>query len=139
LEHKTELFNRVKFSTRAEYGLKAMVNLAKDHPAQKSIKEISKSEKISVKYLERLINELRKSDLVKSQRGKNGGYMLAKKPSLMKVGEIIEVVEGPIVPMNCAGKKCAMLNKCSSQIVVWNKVGEQIKKTLYGIKLSDLI
>lgn len=128
----------MKFSTRAEYGLKAMVNLAKDHPAQKSIKEVSKSEKISVKYLERLINELRKGDLVKSQRGKSGGYVLTRKPTQIRVGEIIEIVEGPIAPMKCFGKSCAMKNTCSSS-VVWNKVGEQIKKTLYGIKLSDLV
>jgi Rrf2 family protein len=128
----------VKFSTRAEYGLKAMVNLARYHPEQRNIKSISTEENISVKYLERLVGELRKHNLVKSQIGKSGGYVLAKKPASIKVGEIIEILEGPIVMMNCAGKKCAMLNNCSSQLVVWNKLGQQIKKTLYGIKLSEL-
>ncbi|MFA6047693.1 MAG: Rrf2 family transcriptional regulator [Parcubacteria group bacterium] len=128
----------MKFSTRAEYGLKAMVNLARCYPEQKNIKAISRDENISVKYLERLVGELRKNNLVTSQIGKSGGYTLAKKPALIKVGEIIEIVEGPIAPMGCVGKKCAMEKKCTSSIV-WNKVGVQIKKTLYGIKLSELI
>jgi Rrf2 family protein len=129
----------MKFSTRAEYGLKAMVNLARCYPEQKNIKAICKEENISIKYLERLVGELRKSNLVTSQIGKSGGYVLAKKPGLIKVGEIIEVLEGPIAPMNCVGKKCAMLDKCPSQTIVWNKLGAQIRKTLYGIKLSKLI
>lgn len=129
----------MKFSTRAEYGLKAMVNLAGCFPAQKNIKAICREENISIKYLERLMGELRKNNLASSQVGKSGGYALARKASLIKVGEIIEALEGPIVAMNCEGKKCAMLNKCSSQTVVWNKVGEQIRKTLYGIKLSELV
>ena len=69
----------MKFSTRAEYGLKAMVNLAKCYPAQKNIKEICREENVSVKYLERLVGELRKNNLVKSQKGKSGGYTLSKK------------------------------------------------------------
>ena len=128
----------MKFSTRAEYGLKAMVNLARCYPVQKNIKAICCEENISIKYLERLVGELRKNSLVTSQVGKSGGYTLAKKPSQIKVGEIIEIVEGPISPMGCVGHKCAMENKCTSS-VVWNRVGVQIKKTLYGIKLNELI
>jgi Rrf2 family transcriptional regulator, cysteine metabolism repressor len=128
----------MQFSTRAEYGLKAIVNLAKCYPEQKNIKTISKEEGISVKYLERLVNELRKKNMVKSQKGKSGGYTLAKNPKLIRVGEIIETLEGSISPMKCFGKKCVLEHACSSS-VVWNKLGEQIRKTLYGIKLSDLI
>ncbi|MEK7598714.1 MAG: Rrf2 family transcriptional regulator [Patescibacteria group bacterium] len=128
----------MKFSTRAEYGLKAMANLAKDFPGQKVLRQISKEEKISVKYLERLIGELRKKDLVKSQKGKNGGYTLGKNPKNIRVGEIVEILDGPISPMRCVGKFCALEHQCSSSFV-WAKVGAQIKKTLYAIKLSELI
>ena len=128
----------MRFSTRAEYGLKAIVNLAQCYPKQKNIKTISKEEGISVKYLERLVNELRKNNLVKSQLGKSGGYTLAKNPKLIRVGEIIEILEGSISPMKCFGKKCVLEHACSSSIV-WNKLGEQIRKTLYGIRLSELI
>jgi Rrf2 family protein len=126
----------MKFSTKAEYGLKAMVNLAKAFPEQKNLKTISQEENISIKYLEQLISKLKKSNLIFSTKGKSGGYTLAKKPNQIKVGEIVEILEGPIAPMGCEGKACA--RDCVSS-VVWMKLGEQIKKTLYKIKLSALI
>lgn len=115
-----------------------MVNLANAFPAQKNIREIAAEEHISIKYLERLMGILRKGSLVQSSKGKSGGYMLSKKPAAIKVGEIIECLEGPIAPMKCVGKFCAIEYKCTSSIV-WNKLGIQIKKTLDNIKLSDLI
>ena len=128
----------MKFSTRAGYGLRATVNLAKNYPNQKNLQEISNEEGISLKYLEQLFRVLRKSNLIVSQKGREGGYMLFKKPKDIKVGEIIEILEGPIAPMQCAEGKCNIKCSCASSIV-WTKLQEQIKKTLYKIKLSDLI
>jgi len=115
-----------------------MANLAKDFPTQKTVKDISREEKISAKYLERLMGELRNKNLVQSHKGKNGGYVLGKNPKSIRVGEIVEILDGPIAPMKCVGKFCELEHQCSSSFV-WAKVGAQIKKTLYGIKLSDLI
>lgn len=126
----------MKFSTKAEYGLKAMVNLANAFPVQKNLKSVSQEENISIKYLEQIFSKLKKDDLIISTKGQSGGYTLSRKPTQIKVGEIVEILEGPIAPMGCAGKSCAL--KCVSS-VVWVKLGEQIKKTLYKIKLSDLI
>ncbi|MDO8529397.1 MAG: Rrf2 family transcriptional regulator [bacterium] len=128
----------MKFSTRAGYGLRAVVNLAKAHPKQKSVQEISKEEGISLKYLEQLFSTLRRNKLIASQKGREGGYVLSKTPSNIKVGEIIEILEGPIVTMACAQGKCEAKCSCDSSIV-WTKLQRQIKKTLYGIKLSELI
>lgn len=129
---------QVKFSTKAEYGLKAAVNLAKSYPKQKTSKEIAAEEDISVKYLERLLASLLKKGLIISQQGKNGGYALAKNPKLVRVGEVVECLEGPIAPMKCVGRFCAAKGRCPSS-AVWDKLGEQIHSTLYKIKLSDLI
>lgn len=128
----------MKFSTRAEYGLKAMVNLAESYPAQKALKDIAQEENISVKYLEILAAKLRRSNLIESQRGKSGGYTLSEKPEQMAVGKIIEVLEGPIAPMKCTRKTCAQEGRCASRIV-WKKLEEQVRKTLYDIKLNDLV
>lgn len=127
----------MQFSTRGEYSLRAAVNLAGCYPVKKNLKLISKEEGISVKYLERLMNELRRSNIVRSIRGKNGGYILNCNPKDIKVGEIIESAEGPVL-VKCYGTKCKKMHSCPSSIV-WMKLGEQIKKTLYSIKLSDLI
>ena len=128
----------MRFSTKAEYGLKAMTNLAQCHPNQKTIGEIAKEENISQKYLERLMGLLRNGGVVQSSKGKQGGYMLAKEPKKIPVGEIIELLDGDIAPMRCVGKFCSSEHKCPSS-VVWNKLGVQIKKTLYSIKLNTLI
>lgn len=128
----------MKFSTKAEYGLKAMTNLAQCFPGQKTIGEIAKEENISQKYLERLMGLLRNGGVVQSSKGKQGGYALAKNPKKIPVGEIIEILDGDIAPMRCVGKFCSNEHKCPSS-VVWNKLGAQIKKTLYNIKLNSLI
>ncbi|MFA6973702.1 MAG: Rrf2 family transcriptional regulator [Parcubacteria group bacterium] len=126
----------MKFSTKAEYGLKAMVNLAAAFPVQKNLQTIAREEKISVKYLERIIGELRKNKMLTSSKGKAGGYILAKNPKQITTGEIVEILDGPIAPTKCA--LCGIENKCSSSLV-WIKLGQEIKKTLDNIKLSDLI
>lgn len=128
----------MKFSTRAEYGLKAIINLARCYPDQKSIREIAKEEHISLKYLERLMGEFRKNEIVKSSKGQAGGYVLIKRPSQVAVGEVVEIVEGPISPMKCFGIACSQKHQCPAS-QVWDKLGKQIKKTLYGIKLNTLI
>jgi Rrf2 family protein len=128
----------MKFSTRTEYGLKAVVSLGRSFPKKKSMKEISLEEKIPAKYLEKLLGELRKNRIVKSLRGKDGGYVLSKKTDKIKVGEVVEILEGSIAPVKCIEGGCDTGCECSSSFV-WSRLQEQIKKTLYGIKLSDLI
>ena len=126
----------MRFSTKGEYGLRLAVNLGKSYPAVKSVGDIAVEENISLKYLERLIGNLRKNNLVTSSKGKNGGYVLARTPKKITAGEVIEVMEGPMVP-KCYGNHCTHMKTCASSFV-WIKLGEQIKKTLYEIKLSDL-
>ena len=127
----------MKFSTKGEYGLRLAVNLAKSYPQIKNIKDIATEEKISLKYLERLIGELRKNEIVKSFKGKDGGYVLAKEPKKISAGIVIEAMEGSFTS-KCQGTHCQHVKQCPSSFV-WIKLGEQIKKTLYAIKLSDLI
>ncbi len=128
----------MKFSTRAGYGLRAMVNLAHNFPEKKTIREISFEEGIPVKYLEKLMSELKKNKLVKSLRGKAGGYILAQKPEAINTGEIVEVLEGSIAPMKCVENGCPTNCECSSSLV-WIKLNQQIKKTLNDITLGDLV
>ena len=134
----SNFYYRMRFSTKAEYGLKAAINLARVFPKQKTAKKIAAEEDVSQKYLERLLGTLKERGILDSAKGKTGGYVLARDPKKIPVGEIVEILEGDISPMRCVGKFCAAEHKCPSSIV-WNKLGMQIKKTLYSIKLSDLI
>ncbi len=127
----------MNFSKKAEYGLRAMVFLAKNYPVTKSVREISLAENISAKYLEQLFSKLKQEKIVVSRKGKDGGYTLYRRPSAIKVGQIIEALEGPIKIMNCANKECYS-KKCHSK-KVWLILEKQIKQTLNKIKLSELI
>lgn len=127
----------MKFSAQTEYGLKAMVHLAKCGEETRSIKTIAKQEMVSIKYLERILNILRKADLVESFKGTSGGYALKKPAAIISVADIVIALEGPIEPMKCVGKTCRMEKNCSLKNV-WTILGLQIEKTLRKIKLSDL-
>lgn len=131
------LNNIMHFSTKAEYGLRAIVNLADAYPQIKSLTDVSKKEKISLKYLERLMGEMRRKKLITSHKGKLGGYVLARAPKDINAGEIIEALEGPIEFMQCESSHCTSKN-CRPK-KVWLALGKQIRETLKNITLEDLI
>jgi Rrf2 family protein len=125
----------MKISKKAQYGLRAMVYLAKNKERVVSLKEIAESEKISVDFLEKIIKDLQEAKLVKSKKGAGGGYLLAKKAEKIYAGEIVEILED-IVPVKCAG--CQMSQICSSK-GMWDEVKESVNNTLYSKTLKDLI
>jgi len=125
------------FSTRAEYGLEAVINLAEHYPRLRTIKNISSEEQISPKYLEKLFGILRRGGIIKSYKGKKGGYILARSSRHIRVGKIIELLEGSISPMKQVCNCCTKQKTCASSSV-WIMLGHKIRKALYEIKLSDL-
>ena len=85
----------MKLSTRSTYGLRAMCELAlKWGGGPVSVSFISEQEKLSVAYLEKLLNHLKHYNLVKSVRGSKGGYVLSRGPENISVGEVVRVLEG---------------------------------------------
>ncbi len=130
----------MKFSTASLYGLRAMIYLAEKGKTC-SIKEISNKKGISSYYLEKILNKLKKMNLLKSKRGKNGGYFLAKKANKIKVGEIVRALEGEIAPAYCLSKEikklCPHTKDCRAQ-KIWGKVQKTINSVLDSITLADL-
>lgn len=116
--------------------MRAIVNLARNYPRKKNIRQVSIEEQIPRKYLEHLFAFLRDKKLIESTRGKKGGYFLSCDPEEIKVGRIIEALEGPISVRGCG--LCRAEKKCSSSIV-WLKLEREMKKTLNSINLSELI
>ena len=95
----------VSFSTKGEYGVRLMVQLAAHHgrgPA--SLAEIAQAEDLPRAYLEQLVMSLRDAGLVLSTRGARGGYEVARDPALIKMSEVLRALEGPIAPMVCASE-----------------------------------
>lgn len=134
----------MKLSTKGRYGLKAMFDLALnfgDGPI--SLACIAERQNISLNYLEQLISPLRKSELVKSVRGAQGGYMLAKEPSMINVGEILTVLEGSLAPVDCLmdhddDHACEASDVCCSR-TVYELIYEKINEVVYSITLNDMI
>lgn len=134
----------MRLSTRAEYGLRAMYELARQYgQGPISLRSIAEEQGISENYLEQLIAVLRKSGLVESVRGPQGGYMLASPPEIITVGDVVRVVEGPIAPMECVNESseaigCGRAGTCASRII-WEKVRDSINEVLDGFSLLDMV
>lgn len=131
----------MKLSTRSRYGARAMLELAfhyGDGPIL--VKDIAKSQEISKRYLEHLIVSLQAAGLVKTFRGKKGGCILAKPPSEIKLGEVVEALEGQIAPVDCIvdGKLCSREKLCVTRDI-WIKVKEAIVNVLNSITLEDMV
>lgn len=133
----------MKLSTRGRYGLKAMFDLAihyGDGPIP--LKNIAERQGLSDHYLEQLIAILRKSGLVKSVRGAQGGYMLATDPRNITVGDIIRTLEGPLAPADCVieedPKVCEKASYCVTK-VVWEKIRDSINDVIDSITLGTML
>ena len=137
----------MEFSKRTQYGLRAMAYLANSFGKKESIhslKEISKKEKISFDYLEKILSKLEKKGLVGSKRGVRGGYFLNRRPNKIKIIEIIKVLEGTMAPVKCVAREKSKRYKCPQRRVcktfnVWQKVQEVLYSTLNSITLADLV
>jgi Rrf2 family protein len=134
----------VKVSTRGEYGMRAMVELARrfgDGPT--SLTLIAQAATVPPAYLEQLIGPLRQAGLVTSTRGAHGGYELSREPGSIYVGEIYRVLEGPVAPMDCVSEVepdelCPLIDGCATR-VVWLKVRDSIVDVLDSTTLADLL
>lgn len=133
----------MKVSTRGEYGVRAMVALAR-HFGQGplSIADISRETSIPSAYLEQLIAPLRRASLVTSKRGAHGGYTLSRTPDEVRIGDIYRVMEGPVAPMDCVSEDptdqtCPLIDGCETR-PIWLKVRDSIVEALDSTTLADL-
>ena len=98
-----QISGALHFSTRGEYGVRLMVELARHHgTGPVSLAEMADHEDLPRPYLEQLVVSLREAGLVISTRGARGGYELARDASDIRMSEVVEALEGPIAPMVCA-------------------------------------
>ena len=128
----------MRISKKSQYGLRAMVYLAKFPGKIFSLKKISKAEGISFDYLEKIFSKLEKSGLVKGKKGVGGGYFLTKKPKKIRIGEIIKALEGELVLVNCLKYFCPKEKKCLSK-KFWQKLNQVINSALDSVTLADLL
>lgn len=137
------------FSTKAEYGVRLMVELGRKHEASAvSLAEIAQEENLPLAYLEHVVARLRRAGLVTSQRGAHGGYRLARDPKEINMAEVVQALEGMIVPMECfvnpgpGGRVSCKLERddkdCATKLL-WSRALSGVIESLEQTKLSELI
>lgn len=128
------------FSTKARYGLRAMVELAMHYgKGALQLREVARRQGVSEKYLEHLFRFLRMAGLVRSVRGTSGGYVLARPPREITVLEVVEALEGVLDPVECVGSSdvCQRWDICVARDV-WCGVKDVLCGYLSSITLETL-
>jgi len=131
----------MQLTTRSRYGLRMLLDIAMhggEGPVR--IQDIARRRNISVKYLEQLIRELKKSGLIISKRGPKGGHLLAVPPDEIRVGDVVRTLEGRIALTECVVNKrvCGIAEDCLTR-EIWTRATNSMFKELDSIKLSELL
>jgi Rrf2 family transcriptional regulator, cysteine metabolism repressor len=136
------------FSTKAEYGVRVMVELARragEEPVP--LAEIAADDGLPLAYLEHLVARLRRAGLVDSRRGSRGGYLLARPSTEITMAEVVEALEGSIAPIECISEASDGSIVCSRESLneracptklLWTRVRGSIVRTLQETTLADL-
>lgn len=133
----------MNISTKGRYGLRAMVDMALNlNKGPITLNNIAERQGLSEGYLEQLMIPLKRSGLVRSVRGAQGGYILARKPEEIKVGDVIRALEGPIAPVACVSEdfpeECQRSDACVTRII-WARVRDSVAEVLDSYTLADLV
>ncbi len=130
----------MKLSTKGRYGIHAMYDLAcwgGDSP--QPAKAIAERQDIPEAYLEQLIGQLRRSGLVRSVRGAQGGYLLAREPGRITVGEVLRALEGDFSLADCLlDDSCRRAGHCPTR-AVWRKLSDGLNRLMDEITLQDML
>ena len=129
-------------STKGRYALRVMIDLAEhDNGSFIPLKDIAERQEISKKYLEIIVKDMVAGGLIVGASGKGGGYKLCKKPGDYNVGEIIELMEGPLNSVICLADKgydCPRTNSCHT-LPMWKEYDKMVHDFFYGKRLTELV
>lgn len=129
-------------STRGRYALRVVIELAEHSKGEYiPMKEIAEKQKISLKYLEKILPSLAKNNLIEGVQGKGGGYKLTRDPKDYRVGEILRLTEGDLAPvacLECAAAPCQHTADCRTR-PMWDKLNTLINDYLDSVTIADLM
>jgi Rrf2 family transcriptional regulator, cysteine metabolism repressor len=131
----------VKLSTKGRYATRALMDLALHYgKTPVLLKDISARQKISLRYLEQIVSPLIAAKILISTRGPKGGVMLARPPEKIRLIDFIEVLEGPVSPVECVGNPgvCSRAPSCATRDV-WSELARAMCSVLESTTLKDLV
>ena len=131
----------MKLTTRSRYGTRMLIDIARngvEGPVR--ISDIAQRQKVSVKYLEKLIRELRLAGFIRSRRGPKGGHMLNRPASEIHIGDVVKVLEGDGALVDCASDKpnCDRAPDCATR-AVWREASLAVYQALNTYTVQDLL
>ena len=134
----------LKLSNKGLYGVKALYELAKNYGGLAiSIKEISKRHGMPVQFLEQVLHQLKIKGLVKSRRGVNGGYILARHPGEITIGDAVRALDGPIALCECLSNRNSNENTVKELHCVtsdiYKKLGKKVEEAFDSVTLNELV
>ena len=132
-------------SRKARYALRALYALASDEArGPMLIADLAERERIPHKFLELILLELRNAGILRSKKGKGGGYALARAPREITLGQIIRVIDGPLAPIPCVSERayvrceeCVSEEACGTRMVM-KEVRDAVARILDGTTLADV-
>lgn len=133
----------MRLSTQSRYGVRAIFDIAyHSEGLETQVKDISRRQGISPRYLEQIFQKLKKGGIVGSKRGPSGGYFLNKKPEEITIGQIVRITEGGIDPVLCLNPEdlsqpCDRLGECVTRII-WSEAGKRLKEYFDSVTIKDL-
>jgi Rrf2 family protein len=134
-------FEKMKISTKGRYGLRALIDLSINgrNGLPVLLSDIAKRQGISDKYLEQIATQLHRAGIVKTVRGRKGGYLLNKDDKEIRVSDVMEVLEGPMCVVDCVNEPdtCLKSTICSTRDI-WTLLSHKIAEVLSSYTLADL-
>lgn len=132
----------MRISTKGRYAVRVMLDLAAHNTGEYvKVKQIAQRQDLSEKYLEQIIAILNKAGFVKSVRGAQGGYKLAKEPGAYTVGMILRLTEGSLAPVAClegGTNECERCDTCDT-LGVWKDLEQAINQVVDNVTIGDLL
>lgn len=130
-------------STKGRYAIRVMLDLAEhnDNGGFIPLKEVAARQEISKKYLEIIVKDMVAGGLLTGASGRGGGYRLCRKPEEYNLGEILELMEGPLSPVACLTSQnntCPRKDQCKT-LPLWEEYDQMVHDFFYSKKLSDLL
>ena len=128
-------------STKGRYALRVMIDLAEHNDGFTAMKCVAERQAISLKYIEKILPILVRSNMIEGIHGKGGGYRLTKALEDYKIGDILRLTEGDLAPvacLECDSKPCDRALECRT-LPIWNKLNTIINDYLDSVTLADLV
>lgn len=131
----------MKLSTRPRYGMRALLDIAthsNNEPVK--LKDIAQRQNVSLSYLEHIVGPLINGGILRSTRGPGGGVSLLRRPESIPLGEVVNLLEGPLSTSDCVihPESCPRSGRCVTRSL-WTEMAEAMDSVLRSKNLADLM